>query len=381
MFVKRTIALLLAGTAGAALGSGDALAQTQTPAAQLTTAGTRIDNTASVTYSVNGTSQSIQSTTASFVVDKKVNFTVVTAQTGPTVVNLNDQNVVTTFRVTNLTNDVQDFLLDPDQQNISLGLFPGSDNFDVTSLRAYVDSNGNGRYDAGVDTQTYIDELAPDASATVFVVGNVPNQPGAQYAYDSLHVIAAAGGQANTQGAILIGTDLNLAGADNIVDIVFADDDSDGALLGDIARNGQGRAYSGWHVAVNNVALTVTKSARVLADGLGSANPKAVPGATVEYCLLVRNATLTTGANTVSLSDVIPGHTTYVPGSISIGTPGALGIACNVNGSAEDDDADDATESDGNTASFDGVAKKVTVNLASVGGGGSVAAAFKVTID
>lgn len=379
MFVKRSIPLLLAGVAGTALSCG--AAQAQTPAAQLTTAGTRIDNTASVTYSVNGTNQSIQSTTASFVVDKKVNFTVVTAQTGPTVVNLGDQNVVTTFRVTNLTNDVQDFLLDPDQQNISLGLFPGSDNFDVTSLRAYVDSNGNGRYDAGVDTQTYIDELAPDASATVFIVGNVPNQAGAQYAYNSLHVIAAAGGQANTQGAILVSTDLNLAGADNVVDIVFADDDSDGALLGDIARNGQGRAYSGWHVAVNNVALSVTKSARVLADGLGSANPKAIPGATVEYCLLVRNATLTTGANAITLNDAIPGHTTYVPGSISIGTPGALGVACNVNGSVEDDDADDATETDGYTAAFDGVAKKVTVNLASVGGGGSVAASFKVTID
>lgn len=379
MFVKRTIAILLAGVAGAALNGGTAFAQT--PAAQQTAAGTQIENTASVTYSVNGTSQSIQSTTASFVVDKKVNFTVVTAQTGPTIVNLGEQNVVTTFRVTNLTNDVQDFLLDPDQQNLSLGLFPGSDNFDVTGLRAYVDSDGNGRYDAGVDTQTYIDELAPDASATVFVVGNVPNLAGATYAYDSLHVIAAAGGQANSQGAVLVATDLNLAGADNIVDIVFADDDSDGALLGDLARNGQGRAYSGWHVAVNNVALSVTKSARVLSDGLGSINPKAVPGATVEYCLLVRNATLTTAASAVALTDVIPTHTTYVPGSISIGTPGALGIACNVNGSVEDDDTEDAGETDGNTAAFDGVARKVTVNLGSVSGGGSVAAAFRVTID
>jgi uncharacterized repeat protein (TIGR01451 family) len=215
----------------------------------------------------------------------------------------------------------------------------------------------------------------------VFIVGNVPDQPGAQYAYNSLHVIAAAGGQANTQGAVLIGTDLNLAGADNVVDIVFADDDSDGGLTGDIARNGQGRAYSGWHVAVNNVALSVTKSARVLADGLGSANPKAIPGATVEYCLLVRNATLTTGATGVTLTDAIPGHTTYVPGSISIGTPGALGAACNVNGSTEDDDDNDGTETDGYTAAFDGIGKNVTVNLATVSGGGSVAASFKVTID
>jgi len=69
-----------------------------------------------------------------------------------------------------------------------------------------------------------------------------------------------------------------------------------------------------------------------------------------------------------------------VPGSISIGTPGALGV-CNVNGSTEDDDDNDGTETDGYTAAFDGLAKKVTVNLASVGGGGSVAASFKVKID
>lgn len=378
MFVRRAMAVLLAGTALAGLAGA---AQAQTAAAQLTTAGTRIDNTASVTYSVNGTNQSTTSTTASFVVDKKVNFTVVTAQTGPTQVNLGDQNAVTTFRVTNLTNDVQDFLLDPDQQNISLGLFPGSDNFDLTSLRAYVDSNGNGRYDAGVDTQTWIDELAPDASVTVFIVGNVPNQAGAQYAYDSLRVVAAAGGQSGTQGSALIATDLNLNGADGTVDIVFADDDSDGALLGDIARNGQGRAYSGYFVAINNVALSVAKSARVMADGLGSANPKAIPGATVEYCLRVSNATLNASANGVTLNDVVPAHTTYVPGSISIGTPGALGIACVVNGSTEDDDSDDATETDGVTASFDGVAKKVIANVGTVSGGGSVAASFKVTID
>ncbi|WP_241491833.1 hypothetical protein [Sphingomonas endophytica] len=379
MFVKKSVAMLLAGVAANVSGAGIALAQTA--ASAQTAAGTRIDNVASVTYTVNGTSQTTQSTTASFVVDRKVNFTVVTAQTGPTQVNLGEQNVFTTFRVTNLTNGTQDFLLDPDQLNLSLGLFPGSDNFDVTGLRAYVDSNNNGRYDPGVDTMTYIDELAPDASATVFVVGNVPDQAGAQYAYNSLHVIAAAGGQSGTQGARLVSTDLNLDGADGTVDIVFADDDSDGALLGDIARNGEGRAYSGWHVAVNNVALSVAKSARVISDGLGSPNPKAIPGAIVEYCLLVRNATLTTAANGVALRDAIPARTTYVPGSISIGTPGALGVTCVVNGSTEDDDADDAGETDGVTASFDGVTKAVTANVGTVSGGGSVAAAFRVKID
>ncbi len=377
MFVRRALAVLLAGTATLVV-AGTAEAQ---QASQLTTAGTSISNTASVSYTVNGTAQSTNSTTATFVVDRKVNFTVVTDQVGFTQVNLGQQNAVTTFKVTNLTNDVQDFWLDPDQQNISVGIFQGTDNFDVTNLRVFVDSNGNGVYDPTVDTQTYIDELAPDASATVFIVGNVPTDPSTNLAFDSLHVTAAAGGAAGTKGALLVPTALNLGNADMTVDVVFADDDSDGLYPGDIARNGQGRAYSGYQVGTRNVALTVAKSARVLSDPVNTLNPKAIPGAVVEYCLRVNNATLTTGADGVTLSDVIPAHTTYVAGSISIGTPGVLGTACVVGGSTEDDDANDAGETDGATANFDTASKTVTARIDRVGGGGSTAVAFQVTIN
>lgn len=372
MFPRKATAVLLAGTAAIAT---PAAAQ----AAAQTTAGTVINNTASVTYTVNGTSQSTNSTTATFVVDRKVNFTVVTDQTGLTQVNLGEQNAVTKFKVTNLTNDVQDFLLDPDQQNISLGILPGTDNFDMLNLKAYVDSNGNGVYDPGVDTATYIDELAPDASVTVFLVGNVPNQANADRAFDSLHVIVAAGGAAGTKGAALIPTDLNLANADNTVDIVFADDDSDGPLyLGDIARNGQGRAYAGYQVGTHNVALTVNKSAKVLADGVSLLNPKSLPGATVEYCLLVNNATLLVPASGVNLTDVLPSTVTYVPGTITIGLPGGT---CVLAGSVEDDDANDAGETDGFTAAYDGTSRTVTAHIDTVPGGTSIAAAFKVTIN
>lgn len=379
MFVRRATALLLSGTAAIGF-AGTAGAQS---AASQTTAGTIINNTASVTYSVNGDSHTINSTTATFVVDRKVNFTVVTDQSGFTQVNLGQQNAVTRFKVTNLTNGAQDFLLDPDQLTISLGILPGSDDFDMLLLKAYVDSNNNGVYDVGVDTATFIDELGPDQSATVFLVGNVPTTPGATYAYDSLHVIVAAGGTNGTKGAALISTDLNLGNADSVVDIIFADDDSDGlAYLGDIARNGQGRAYSGYQVGTRNVALSVAKSARILSDPVNLlVNPKALPGATVEYCLRVTNATLLTAADAVTLTDAIPANTTYVAGSISIGLPGPLGITCVLAGSTEDDDASDGSETDGFTASFDTTTKTVTATIDRVGGASSVAASFKVTID
>src|SRR5262245_55138598 len=100
-----------------------------------TAAGTTINNTASVSYSVNGTPQTTNSSTSTFVVDRKVNFTVTLDQSGNTQVNMNQQNAYVKFKVTNTTNGVQDFILDPDQQNLSLGVLPGTDNFDITGMK------------------------------------------------------------------------------------------------------------------------------------------------------------------------------------------------------------------------------------------------------
>ncbi|WP_277970099.1 hypothetical protein [Sphingomonas echinoides] len=371
MFRNRVRTLLLTGSAAVAT-VGTAHAQT---AAQNTTAGTSISNTASVTYTVNGTAQTTNSTTATFVVDRKVNFTVIADQGGTkTQVNLGQVDAVTKFKVTNTTNGIQDFYLDPGQSLIADGLVTGIDDFDMSSLRVFVDSNNNGVYDAGVDTKTYVDELAPDASVAVFIVGNVPASGTLSQANVNLQVIAAAGGLANTRGDLLVPTVLN---SDATVDIVFADDDNDGIGV-DLPRNGEGRAYASYEIGTRNVALTVTKSALVLSDGVSTLNPKALPGALVQYCLFVRNATLTASANGVQLNDIVPANTTYVPGSITIGTPGGTCVSL---GSTEDDDADDAAETDGVTASFNSTNRNVNAIVGNVGGGGTVAVAFKVTIN
>lgn len=368
--------LLLSGTA-AILSTGLTAGAAH---AQNTAAGTVISNQAQASYTVNGTPQTTNSTTATFVVDRKVDFTVVTAQAANTQVNLGQTGAVTTFRVTNLTNGVQDFILDPDQQNLSVGVLPGTDNFDVTNLQAYVDANGNGQYDPGVDVAQFIDELAPDASATVFIVADIPNQQNANLAFDSLHVTVAAGGGTGTLGAALIPTDLNVVNQKDEVDIVFADNDSDGVFLGDIARNGQGRAYAAYEVGTRNVDLSVFKSSRVISDGVDAVNPKALPGAVVEYCLTVTNATLLTPATNVVLTDVIPANTTYVPGSIQVGGVG-VGGACVLNGVPEDDDADDAAETDPYRGSYTAGSKTVSATIPTLLGGTSLTAAFRVTIN
>ncbi|MBM6578171.1 DUF11 domain-containing protein [Microvirga sp. SRT01] len=367
----RTMRLLLTGTAAVSgIAASQAGAQT-TPNG--TAAGVLVTNTANATYSVNGQSQTTASNAATFVVDRKVNLTVVALQSADTQVNQGQVGAVTTYRVTNKTNAIQDILLDGDQ-NLSLGLGLGTDNFDMQNLKAYVDSNGNNQYDPGVDTATFIDELAPDGAVTVFLVGDVPASS-AQLAIVNLHATVAAGGQAGTKGAALTATLLN---SKDDVDVVFADADTDG-VGADLLRDGQARAYLAYVVGIHDVALSVTKSSFVVSDGVSTLNPKALPGAVVEYCLAVRNATLGTGANAVTLTDVIPTNTTYVPGSLKIGLPG--GSCVLLGGEAQDDDATDDTDGTTYKGSFDTQTKTVTAIIPTVNGGAAVSAAFNVTIN
>lgn len=362
--MKRTpYGLLLAGTA-TLCATGTAHAQT---AAQTTTAGTTVSNTASVSYSVNGQTQTTNSTTASFVVDRKVNFTVVTDQTGATQVNLNQTGAYTSYKVTNTTNGTQDFLLNAFQTGIIGGLLTGTDDFDLTNVKIYVDSNKNGVYDPGVDTATFIDELAPDASIEVFIVGDIPSNATINQANVALQVIAAAGGAGGTQGTALVATDLNVGNADNLVDVVFADGDSDGLGV-DIGRNGQGWAYASYAIGTRNVALTVAKTALILSDGVNAGNPKAIPGAVVQYCMLANNATLTAAANGVVITDPIPANTTYVAGSLAIGLPGGT---CTLL----------PTITAPFSGSFDTPTNAIIANIGTVNGGATVAVSFRVTIN
>ncbi len=372
MSTTRLTQLLLAGTAMVAV-AGVAEAQTTTSG---TAAGTVVSNTAQASFTVNGTVQNATSNTAMFVVDRKVNLTLVPTPATNTQVNLGQTGAVLTFKLTNNTNGTQDFILNADQI-VSAGLLPGTDNFDATNLKVFVDSNGNGVYDPGVDTATFVDELPEDASATVFVVGDIPTAPGETLAFVDLKATVAAGGTAGTQGAALMPTDLGVANQDNVVDVVFADNDSDGALGADTARNGQARAYLAYEVGTHTVNLSVVKTSQVLSDGVDATNPKALPGAVVQYCLTVTNSTLTVPASGVSLTDVIPANTTYVPGSISVGGIGAAGV-CVLNGVPV---ADDGSTTGLYGGSFNGSTKTVTATIPTLLGGASVAAAFRVTVN
>lgn len=364
--------LLTGATALASIGSVQAHAQA-TPNG--TEAGTAIVNTAQASYTVNGTARTASSNESRFVVDRKVNVVVTAAQTGSTNVNLGQTGAVTTFTVTNKTNATQDILIEG-QQNVGAG-GGGVDNFDVTNLTAYLDTDNSGTFTSGDQAATFIDELAPDASRTVFLVADVPSVAGQTFASVSLRARVAAGGTAGA-GAVL--TALDLVNQPNQIDVVFADDDSDGLMGADALRNGESRAYLEYEVAVTNVNMVVAKSATVLSDPVNLlVAPKALPGAVVQYCLTITNNTLLTPANNVALTDVIPDNTTYVPGSIQVGGLGTGGV-CLLNGfPANDDGSPNPLSPYG--GSYDAATKTVTATTPLLLGGASFAASFRVTIN
>ncbi|MFM5922903.1 MAG: proprotein convertase P-domain-containing protein [Novosphingobium sp.] len=88
-------------------------------------------------------------------------------------------------------------------------------------------------------------------------------------------------------------------------------------------------------------SLTTAKSSRVVSDPINNtSNPKAIPGAVVEYCVLTTNPGPATASSVVA-TDVLPASVTYIAGSMTSST-GCSPTA----GTAEDDDATGADESD-----------------------------------
>lgn len=367
--------LLLSGTAALA-----SVASVQVAHAQANTtgtaAGTPIVNTARASYTVNNTARTAASPEVSFLVDRKVNLTVVASQNGNTVVTAGQTGAVTTFTVTNKTNGIQDILISGRQgEGVGGG---GLDNFDVTNLTAYLDTDGSGGYTPGTDqAATFIDELGPDQSRLVFLVGDVPTADNQTFASVSLRATVAAG---ETVGAGAELSALDIVNQPNQVDVVFADDDSDGLGGADILRNGQGRAYLEYELAVNNVNLAVAKSATVVSDGYNTVlNAKALPGAVVQYCITVTNNTLLTPADDVAITDIVPANTTYVADSIEVGGLGTGG-ACLLGGlPANDDGTQNPLSPYG--GSYDPATRTVRATTPRLLGGGSFAASFRVTIN
>ncbi len=67
-------------------------------------------------------------------------------------------------------------------------------------------------------------------------------------------------------------------------------------------------------------SLSVTKISQVISDPInGNSNPKAIPGATLQYCILMANSGSGT-ADTVVATDTIPTNVTYIAETMRSGS-------------------------------------------------------------
>ena len=327
-----------------------------------TLAGTTITNTASVNFQVGGISQTAQSASNSVVVDRKVNMTLVNVG-ATTTVSPGQTAAATTWTLTNTSNDTLDFALSAVNQTTgATAQHGGTDAYDVSNIKYYVDTNANGVYDPGTDTQvTWIDELAPDTAKTIFVVSDTPlAATNAQVSGLVLTATAEAGGAAATQGAVLTAT----AGANTAgVDTVFAD----GAGTADAANDGKISAKGDYTVAA--AVLSVNKYATLISDPInGTTNPKMIPGAVVEYCIAVSNAAGAATATGLSVADPLPATVTYSASTVFLNAT-VSGSTCSA-GTA----GSDATNYNAGTTTVSGT-------LSNVAAGASTGLRFRVTIN
>ena len=294
-----------------------------------TTAGTTITNTATVDFQVGGVSQVQQSTSNNFVVDRKINLLVEEVGTVTTNVVPGQANAVTTFQLTNSSNEVLDFALTATQIAGGTAAHGGTDTFNANNVRIYRDNTVTGTvgsWDAGDTLVTYIDELVTDTAIRLFVVADIPTGlANNAVAGVTLRATAREGATPGTQGgAITETTGANTAGKDT----VFADI---AGVAGDIARDASHSDDDDY--TVQTATLAVTKTSRVISDPFNNtSNPKLIPGAVVEYCIAVAN-TGSADATSVLINDPVPGQLTFNAGTILLnGT--VTGGTCNADGAA-----------------------------------------------
>lgn len=297
-----------------------------------TRAGTLIENTASATYDVGPTQVSVDSNTNTVRVDELIDTVVDWSDSADVTTLPGSTGQVLAFSVTNSGNGEESFAL-------STVSTLGGDDYDPTVTSIVID-DGDGVYEPGQDTVyvagTNDPVLQPDASVTIFVLSTTP----------------AGAGDGDRGGVQLVATSRTGTGAPGTS---FAGQGEGGgdAVVGTTGGDGSDDGY----YAVSAASVSLVKSAVVL-NQFGNADP--IPGATITYTI---EAT-TTGSGSLAnlaINDAIPTGTTYVAGSLRLGTTVLT----------------DATDADAGRFA----ANAITVSLGAVPGGQTRTVTFRVTIN
>jgi uncharacterized repeat protein (TIGR01451 family) len=310
-----------------------------------TAASTTINNTAIVNYQIGGVPGTI-SDSVSFVVDEVLDVSVVWQDGANVGVFSPSSAQVLTFRVTNLGNGSEQFLL-----NTVTAL--AGDDFDplAAGLQIWIDADANDTLNTINDTLytggngPLLNGGVPGADAvTVFVTAGIPAGRGigdlANLRLTATSVAANTAGEVGNPGA-------EIAGA------------GDGGVNAHVGLSGAQDDIIGVY-EVSSAAVNIVKSVTVIGG-----NP--IPGATLRYSLAVTVAGVSSVDNLV-ITDAIPANSTYTANSIVLNN-------------VPQTDADDAPGFDYSDFNFS-AANAISVDL-SQGGAVSIAppSSFTITFD
>jgi uncharacterized repeat protein (TIGR01451 family) len=325
--LRRNAALAAFGAVSAGIAGSPALAAG-------TPAGTNITNVATATYELpNGGETSVDSNVVTLKVDELLDVSVAWGDPADVAASAGQTGQVLKFTVTNGGNGAESFTL----ATVANG---GGDDFDPAVTSIVLDSNGNGAYDAGVDT-AYVSGsndplLEPDQSIAVFVLSTIPASAGDGHR-GRVDLTAVAKTGSGAPGTSFAG--LGQGGGNAVVGATGADAEDDG------------------YYRVAKASVAFVKSAAV-ADPFGGT--AAAPGSTVTYTLAATVSGTGSLAN-LRVADAVPAGTTYKAGSLTL-EGGAL---------------TDAADAD--AGSFTGTG--INVALGTVAAGSTKTITFQVKID
>ncbi|KLE35582.1 DUF11 domain-containing protein [Aurantiacibacter luteus] len=293
--------------------------------AQETSAGELITNRVTVDFRVGNVQQTAVEDSDTFVVDRKIDVVVAAVGASPNV-SSGENQIVREFSVTNLSNATVGYQL----------TFQSTGDYVPENAVIFIDANSNGSFDAGEEV-TFLDALAQDETVNVLVQFDVPaDTPNG----DTVNIILVANAyEANDPGSEIVAS----TGPDDptTVQTVLADG---------IGVAGIDAEYAGDHadahaVTINAAAMTVEKFSTVVWDPVNlTVDPKAIPGARVQYCIAVTNAAGAATATGVTVNDDLPVQVTFYPDAY--GTTGDVVIDGTLSGGV----CSGGTEVDGYTA-------------------------------
>jgi len=259
-------------------------------AAQSTPACTDIVNQATATYTIGAEEFTKDSNATSTLVAQLLDVSVVWQDVASITVSPGDAAKVLTFLVTNTGNTTDSFLLE------GWSTLP-DDDFNPILGDIYLDSNGSGTYEPGVDdfyvAGTNDPVLDAGQSIVVFLLNGIPT--------------GLADGD---EGDSRLTATSNIGSGDPGTVIPEATECDADAVIG---TSGGSSSDIGTYI-VSNVIVDVVKSA-VVSDQFSGTQP--IPGATITYTITVSFSGSGT-AEGVVITDIIPANTTYTAGTLTL---------------------------------------------------------------